>query len=155
MVKSHRQERIAAVYLDEKASSLLNTLYCETSIRWSDLPDKTNGEWSAICRAVALLTSADLCLADINRIRISEYGEELVAASGGKGNDRLSEILKVILDEQAPPPSIVPTWVGGIQAEWHHNGIDLEIEVSPNGNVEYFFKSPDTEYEGFGKYTAL
>lgn len=58
------------------------------------------------------------------------------------------EILLEVLDSQTPPPSVVPTWNGGVQVEWHRNGIDFEIEVTPEGDIEYFFKSPDEEYEG-------
>ena len=57
-------------------------------------------------------------------------------------------ILIEVLDSQTPPPSVVPTWEGGLQVEWHRNGVDLEIEVSPSGNIEYFFASPDEEREG-------
>lgn len=57
-------------------------------------------------------------------------------------------ILVEILDGRAPPPSVVPAWEGGLQVEWHRNGVDLEIEVSPSGNIEYFFASPDEEREG-------
>ena len=57
-------------------------------------------------------------------------------------------ILAKILDTRAPPPSVVPTWDGGVQVEWHRNGVDLEIEISPDGNAEYFFASPDEEREG-------
>ena len=58
------------------------------------------------------------------------------------------ETLLEVLDSQAPPPSVVPTWNGGVQVEWHRNGIDLEIEVAPEGYIEYFFKSPNKECEG-------
>lgn len=58
------------------------------------------------------------------------------------------EILIEVLDSRTPPPSVVPTWNGGVQVEWHRNGIDLEIEVAPEGDIEYFFKSPAEECEG-------
>ncbi len=57
-------------------------------------------------------------------------------------------ILIEVLDSRTPPPSVVPTWNGGVQVEWHRNGVDLEIEVSPAGDAEYFFSSPDEEREG-------
>ncbi len=57
-------------------------------------------------------------------------------------------ILIEFLDSRTPPPSVVPTWNGGVQVEWHRNGVDLEIEVSPAGDAEYFFASPDEEREG-------
>ena len=58
------------------------------------------------------------------------------------------EILTKILDSRTPPPTVVPTYEGGVQVEWHRNGVDLEIEISPDGNAEYFFSSPSEEHEG-------
>ena len=34
-----------------------------------------------------------------------------------------------------PAPSVVPTVSGGIQLEWHRQGIDLEIEIPPSGRL--------------------
>ena len=62
--------------------------------------------------------------------------------------DQMMTILSLVLDHRTPPPSVVPTWDGGVQVEWHRNGVDLEIEVGPLGEVEYFFKSPNLECEG-------
>ena len=61
---------------------------------------------------------------------------------------RLLVLLAEILDDATPPPYIVPTWRGGIQAEWHQNGIDLEIEVDPEGWLEYYFENDSEHYEG-------
>ncbi len=61
---------------------------------------------------------------------------------------RMLTILIEILDGHTPPPTVVPTWEGGIQVEWHRNGVDLEIEIAPSGHIEYFFASHDVEYEG-------
>ena len=49
----------------------------------------------------------------------------------------------------SPPTSIGPTWKGGVTAEWHANGFDLEIECDPEGNKTYYFNGPGIEqYEG-------
>jgi len=46
------------------------------------------------------------------------------------------EILWAIADDpQLPQPSIVPTSAGGLQIEWHRPGVDLELEIAPNGNA--------------------
>lgn len=37
--------------------------------------------------------------------------------------------LSDVLPADTPPPQIVPTSRGGIQLEWHCNGVDLEIDV--------------------------
>lgn len=36
---------------------------------------------------------------------------------------------------QAVEPFICPCSNGGLQLEWHRNGYDLEIEISPEGEV--------------------
>ena len=56
-------------------------------------------------------------------------------------------VLANTLDSQTPPPVIVPTWDGGLQAEWHRNGVDLEIEIGPDGKAEYYFFSESEEIE--------
>ena len=56
-------------------------------------------------------------------------------------------VLANTLDSQSPPPAIVPTWDGGLQAEWHRNGVDLEIEIGPDGKAEYYFFSETEEIE--------
>ena len=74
-------------------------------------------------------------------------------SEGGKRTDRgavdqLIEALSHILPDNAPPPSVVPTWLGGVQAEWHLNGVDLEISANPGEVVEYYFSDGNSESEG-------
>ena len=57
-------------------------------------------------------------------------------------------LLASILDDTAPTPIIVPTWRGGVQAEWHKNDVDLEIEVDPDGTIYYSFENSAEEHEG-------
>lgn len=44
-------------------------------------------------------------------------------------------LLKALVAIQAVEPSVVPCSNGGIQLEWHRNGYDLEIEISPLGQT--------------------
>ena len=58
-------------------------------------------------------------------------------------------LCQVMGNETIPPTSIVPTWRGGVTAEWHVNGFDLEIEADPSGTLEFSFAGPGMkEYEG-------
>ena len=58
-------------------------------------------------------------------------------------------LLNILEDSTVDPTAIIPTSRGGVAAEWHTGGIDLEIEGDPDGTVEYNFTAPDTdEYEG-------
>ena len=59
---------------------------------------------------------------------------------------RMLNLLTHIVDHQTPLPSIVPTWEGGVQVEWHRNGVDLESMAS--GEIEFFFNDQSIEYEG-------
>ena len=65
-----------------------------------------------------------------------------------KAVDQLMEVLAQILPDDAPPPSVVPTWVGGAQAEWHRNGVDLEISVNPGEAAGFYFSDGNDECEG-------
>lgn len=53
-------------------------------------------------------------------------------------------ILSSILNADSPPPTIVPTALGGMQIEWHRNGIDLEIEITPEQKYSGFFEDGNT-----------
>ena len=58
-------------------------------------------------------------------------------------------LCQILENDTIPPTSIVPTWRGGVTAEWHVNGFDLEIEEDPSGTLEYNFAGPGIEeYEG-------
>ncbi|MGH8589599.1 MAG: hypothetical protein ACREXX_09795 [Gammaproteobacteria bacterium] len=49
----------------------------------------------------------------------------------------LSVIARLLCDESVPP-AIVPTSEGGVQLEWHREGDELEIRVTPNGEISAF-----------------
>ena len=55
----------------------------------------------------------------------------------------LIAVLVKVGDDRMPPPHIVPAWDGGVQAEWHRNGVDLEIDIATDGTAEFFFIDPD------------
>ena len=82
--RQHR-ERLAAVSLDPNAQKLLSSLDRETSIRWEDLPDRAEGDWSEASRSAALLAGANLCEVSPTRIRLNEYGDKLLAESSPSG----------------------------------------------------------------------
>ena len=51
------------------------------------------------------------------------------------------EVLFDVMECDSPVPSFVPTSNGGIQLEWHRGGIDLEVVISPDGQVIFDFES--------------
>ena len=65
--------------------------------------------------------------------------------------DTAAELLLVMLralDNDTPPPnSVNTTGEGGITAQWHLNGYDLEIFCEPDRIPDYYLKTPDAEYE--------
>ncbi len=50
----------------------------------------------------------------------------------------LEVLLSVLLDE-TPAPIVVPTIGGGVQLEWHRNGVDLEIDVISQQKCRVYF----------------
>jgi hypothetical protein len=44
-----------------------------------------------------------------------------------------------LLPPISPAPVVVPTLHGGVALAWHRNGMDIEIEFSPEGSVSYVY----------------
>lgn len=65
---------------------------------------------------------------------------------------RVFKFLDLLLPENAPEPTIIPTRDGGVQFEWHRRGVDLEVKVPPSGPIAQFFSDAQTgeerEWEG-------
>lgn len=80
-LERQNQERLAAVYLDPTAQQLIDALDRKTSIRWEDLPNMVEGKPHDVLRSVVLLAGANLCEASPTRLRLSEYGDKLLALS--------------------------------------------------------------------------
>jgi hypothetical protein len=64
-------------------------------------------------------------------------------------NRALAAIERLLLPD-APAPSIVPLSSSGLQIEWHRNKRDLEIEFTPDGEVEFYYFDEETEEEREG-----
>jgi len=65
-----------------------------------------------------------------------------------KAIEKILALLLTILEPDSTPPVVVPTTRGGVQVEWHQNGIDLEIEAFNSSKLEYYFSSSKGEQEG-------
>ena len=65
-----------------------------------------------------------------------------------KAIENMLGLLLAILDPDTIPPAVVPTRQGGVQVEWHQNGIDLEIKALPAGQLEFFVSGSENEFEG-------
>ena len=53
-------------------------------------------------------------------------------------------LLLQTLDPRSPAPTVVPTPSGGVQFEWHRQGIDVEIEVVATGKVNLYYENAAT-----------
>lgn len=56
------------------------------------------------------------------------------------------EIARRLIAVLAYDPQVVPTCAGGVQLEWHRDGLSVELTIPPEGATE-FFASPDDEAE--------
>lgn len=51
--------------------------------------------------------------------------------------EQATEFLTMYLVEGVAYPVLVPTVRGGVQLEWHRQGVDVEVEISPDGSVSW------------------
>jgi len=77
-----------------------------------------------------------------------DWNSDNPARVNPKAIENILTLLLEILDSDSAPPVVVPTTRGGVQIEWHQNGIDLEIEAFNSSELEYYFSGPEGELEG-------
>lgn len=59
----------------------------------------------------------------------------------------LRRTLEFLLEHVTPGvdlPAVVPTVRGGLQLEWHNNGLDVEVEIASDGPVSLFMEDTTT-----------
>ncbi len=62
----------------------------------------------------------------------NSYGAEPVSVAAF---EQVTEFLTMYLVEWVADPVLVPTVRGGVQLEWHRQGVDVEVEIGPDGSV--------------------
>jgi hypothetical protein len=50
------------------------------------------------------------------------------------------EILQSVMRPRTPLPQVIPSAAGGVQLEWHENGVDLELHVTAPYQWELWFR---------------
>ena len=60
---------------------------------------------------------------------------------------KLLNILSDLMQDDSGSPQITPLADGGVQAEWHHHGKDLEIVVPAEGEPTYYYFDDATSAE--------
>ncbi|MFN0316577.1 MAG: hypothetical protein ACKVQA_16260 [Burkholderiales bacterium] len=61
--------------------------------------------------------------------------------------DRLLNCLYALMNDASTPPIITPLADGGVQAEWHRNGNELELVVPADGPARYYYYNAKTKAE--------
>jgi hypothetical protein len=68
-------------------------------------------------------------------------------------------VLSNYVPPDSPAPHVVPTSRGGIQIEWHTQGVDLEIEVLSADSLQVFYENQteqaEEEFEFHSPFTDL
>lgn len=62
----------------------------------------------------------------------------------GTALHRTLEFLLEYVASGVDHPAVVPTVRGGLQLEWHDNGVDVEVEMTPEGSVSFFAEDGTT-----------
>jgi hypothetical protein len=50
------------------------------------------------------------------------------------------EILQSVMRPRTPLPQVIPSAAGGVQLEWHENGVDLELHITAPYQWELWFR---------------
>lgn len=58
--------------------------------------------------------------------------------------DSAFDLLMQLAQPSTPPPEVVPMVSGGVQFEWHRQGVDLEVEVHSRFRFEVFYEDTAT-----------
>ncbi len=103
------------------------------------VPDWLKATVGAVARLLDLETNWD------------SYGATTIDVAKAKA---ILVLLLDVLEDDSAAPSIVPTSAGGIQAEWHIGGIDLEIEVLSPFRFGVSFEDSVTGREWEGDVTG-
>jgi hypothetical protein len=61
--------------------------------------------------------------------------------------DSAVQLLHQLAGQNTPQPIVVPTVRGGVQLEWHTDGIDLEIEINEPGRFQVLYEQPSKDME--------
>jgi hypothetical protein len=69
-----------------------------------------------------------------------EDWQEGARAPSTEAVSHLLVALSTTMLPDSPVPDIGPMWDGGVCAEWHRNGVDLELYVAPDGNATWSFE---------------
>ena len=62
--------------------------------------------------------------------------------------DRTRELLTLLAADSPPLPAVVPVPGGGVQLDWQHSPRGLELEVRPDGDLEFLQVDGDAMTEG-------
>ena len=74
------------------------------------------------------------------------YGAPVIAPS------RIAQaynVVQSVMHDCAPPPILLPTSDGGIQIEWHTHGVDLEISLVSDADLDISFEDLREEFPSF------
>lgn len=67
---------------------------------------------------------------------------------------RALELLGDVMHFDTLPPQVVPTSGGGIQLEWHVNGVNLEIEIEEASRIHAYYELVEEEEEWEGDVSS-
>lgn len=160
--------------LDERALAPAATLYPQAARR---LRADETAQWFAVTGAgevryrrvqIALVDAAgeardepwirsvEAQLNDLLRLPPGWDGERAQAISE-TAVKAVVAVLAEIQDEHELPPAVFPLPDGGVQAEWHAAGNDVEVEVEGDGSVFVFARDPvgNVSIEGDVMVTGL
>lgn len=118
------------------------------------MSSSATAQWTGVL-TLSPTTTGDLAYFQDVKERLDDIAE-LRCNWDGEGGEPISQRILSIAGElllplariQPPVPRIAPVLGGGIQFEWEVAGRELEIEILPDGSVQYLIAEGEVTHEG-------
>ncbi len=52
----------------------------------------------------------------------------------------VADVISSIMLPETPPPTLIPTSNGSVQAEWHMRDLEIEVEIFSSTRIEFYMK---------------
>lgn len=133
--------QIALTYADAGKEIVRNATFSVPKLRAFSSFELANDDWSSqVQRRLNRLTNLPVGWDGYNAQRVSTLTARFAW-----------DLLSSVMTKGTAAPSVVPVTGGGLQIEWHRNGLDIELYVSKPMKAELFVSysddRPDLEIE--------
>jgi hypothetical protein len=115
----------------------MNGAFAKAQVAAKPLPSPQWSPVTSLWGSPAWLTDADKAISRLENLRVGWDGEGGPAPQPRAIHSAWEILSQIEPYHELPPAHIGPTLGGGIGIEWHTETRDIDLEILPDGSVEY------------------